>query len=88
MEKAKHFKGIDYIQVSELPQEEQDQIQNWLSNEVKIKILTPEGLKSDCVLYKDYKYWYDSIYTAIKPVEADEPQKMKRKRLGGLAFDR
>ena len=88
MEKPKHYKGIDYIRVSDLPEDQQQKIQNWLNNDVVIKILTPEGLLKDCLLYSDYTYWFQSIYTPIEPANADEPQKVKRKRFGGLAFDR
>ncbi|MBL3657836.1 hypothetical protein [Fulvivirga sediminis] len=78
------FKGIEYIRVSDLPEEQQEAIQNWVNREVVFKILTPEGLIRDCILYKHYKSWFEKIFTSTSPVEPQNTQSEVSNRAGKL----
>ncbi|UII28409.1 hypothetical protein LVD15_08260 [Fulvivirga maritima] len=89
MIKSSTFKGIEYVRVSNLPQEQKEAIQNWLNRDVMIKILTPEGLMRDCILYKDYKSWFEKIYTSATPIDPKETNSEVSNRAGkvsGLAW--
>lgn len=59
--------------------------------EVVIKIQTETALMSDCVLFKDYEFWFKNIYTCAITAEesstAGAEFKTKKKPVGGLAFD-
>ena len=79
MQKAKVYKGIYYIRISELPEDQQVQIKNIDSKDLIIKILTDTELMSDCVAYADYQSWFQNIYTRVSPAQEEEkvqePQK-------------
>ncbi|MEM6361196.1 MAG: hypothetical protein AAF149_07355 [Bacteroidota bacterium] len=79
MQKARVYKGIHYVRISDLPEEQQIQIKNIESRNLIIKILTESELMSDCITYDDYRKWYQNIYTQVSPIEvevANEPQKV------------
>lgn len=91
MVEAKTYRGIDYVRISELPKEQQLAIQNWLNEDVVIKIMTESSLLSDCILFKDYSYWFEKIYTQAIADTAPEKVKVElqpqTKPVTGLAFD-
>lgn len=90
MQKVSNYRGIEYIRISALPQEQRESIKQWLEADMIIKILTPEQLMSDCVLYKDYKHWFETIYTELSPADVETKAKLsevKSKPYKGLAFD-
>lgn len=90
MEKAKRYKGIDYVRLSVLPKEEQNQIMNWLNSDTKIKIQTEAELMDDCILFKDYAHWYNSVYTKISLVEEEKVErkyKNTKQKLFGWGFN-
>ena len=59
---ARVYKGIEFIRISELPLDQQPEIKKWANNEVVIKIQAEDTLYSDCIQYKDYVYWFESIF--------------------------
>lgn len=63
MENPKLYKGIEYVQLKELPEDQQQRITQSLNRELFIKILIDGQLHQDCILYKDYKYWFESVYS-------------------------
>lgn len=69
MQKVSVYRGIEYIRISELPEDEKTQIRNWLDRDMIIKIQTQDQLLPDCVVYKEYVHWYEKIYTKISPVD-------------------
>ncbi|UII34042.1 hypothetical protein LVD17_09475 [Fulvivirga ulvae] len=91
MIEAKIYRGIEYVRISELPEDQKTSIKNWLNIDVVIKIQTESILMSDCILFKDYEFWFKKIFT--KAVAAEEANavtsefKTKKKPVGGLAFD-
>ncbi|ELR71061.1 hypothetical protein C900_03191 [Fulvivirga imtechensis AK7] len=72
MIEANTYRGIDYVRVGDLPNDQKEAIQNWLNEDVVIKIQTETALLSDCILYKDYQHWFEKIFTSIVPVENEK----------------
>lgn len=64
MENPKLYKGIEYVQLGELPEEQRARIKESLNQEFFVKILVNGKLYQDCILYKDYSYWFKSVYLA------------------------
>ena len=91
MIEAKIYRGIEYVRISELPEDQKASIKNWLNMDVIIKIQTETVLMSDCIMFKDYKFWFKKIYTNAVAAEETSPVKpefkTKKKPVGGLAFD-
>jgi hypothetical protein len=56
------FKGIEYVQLNTLPNDQQSKIRETLNRNFLIKILIDGKVIGNCVLYKDYEFWYDSIF--------------------------
>ncbi len=77
MQKARIYKGIEFIRISDLPEDQQDQIKQMDTVDLVIKILTEEGLLSDCVSYKDYVHWYSNIYTKVSPALEEKMEETK-----------
>lgn len=72
MENPKLYKGIEYVQLNELPEDQQRRIRESLNQELFIKILVDGHLHQDCILYKDYKYWFEGTFKApIQQVKAE-----------------
>jgi hypothetical protein len=65
---AKVFKGIEYVQVNELPQTQRELINRTIDPELFIKILVDGKIVSGCLQYKDYCNWYQHQYAASATV--------------------
>ena len=66
MVKPKIYKGIEYIQVSELPEAQRTILLETLNEDLLIKILANGVLYEDCIQYRDYRYWYENIYEPVQ----------------------
>jgi hypothetical protein len=64
---SKIYKGIEYIQLSDLPKDQQDLIVKNLNEEFFIKILVEKNVISNCIQYKDYALWFESFYNSRIP---------------------
>jgi hypothetical protein len=62
----KNFKGIDYVQVNQLPKEQYEKFVQTTSKSLHIKILIEGKVVSGCVQYKDYSLWYENVYANLK----------------------
>lgn len=62
MENPKLYKGIEYVLLEELPEEQQVRIRESLNHELFVKILVHGKLYQHCILYKDYSFWFKSVY--------------------------
>ncbi|HEX5170315.1 MAG TPA: hypothetical protein VFW11_14155 [Cyclobacteriaceae bacterium] len=62
MENPKLYKGIEYVQLDELPEEQQLRIKESFNEGLFVKILVNGKLCEDCILYKDYSYWFHSVF--------------------------
>lgn len=74
MENPKLYKGIEYVQLKELPEDQQQKITQSLSREFFIKILIDGHLHQDCILYKDYKNWFENVYSVPDVRESTTPE--------------
>lgn len=70
MENPKLYKGIEYVQLKELPEDQQQRIKQSLSRELFIKILIDGQLHQDCILYKDYRSWFENVYSISSESES------------------
>lgn len=56
-----NYRGIQYIRLSNLPEEQQGLIHQWLSEDRLIKIVYKGILLDDCLQYSDYQNWFDHV---------------------------
>ena len=77
MENPKSYKGIEYVQLNELPEDQQNKIKESLNQDLFIKILVNGQLHQDCILYKDYSYWFESVFKANEVIP-ETPQATTR----------
>jgi len=74
--RSKNYKGIEFVQLSELPKEQKEKISESLSEDSLIKILMNETVVSNCIQYKEYEFWFDNVYKEHKPVPALKMERM------------
>ncbi|MFZ1807417.1 MAG: hypothetical protein WAU36_09360 [Cyclobacteriaceae bacterium] len=68
---AENYKGIEFIRISKLPEEQRKQIVQALPSDNIIKILKESELLTDCVQFKHYEAWFDQNYKAeVSPSQA------------------
>ena len=63
---SKIFKGIEFIQLNQLPPEQRETLLKTINHKVFIKILIDGKIVSQCIQYKDYEIWFDNIYKTEK----------------------
>ena len=71
------YKGIEFVRIFSLPDEQKVIIWKTLQRDKIIKILRDNTLLSDCILYKDYEQWYSETF-AVQQAKEDEPQPIIR----------
>jgi hypothetical protein len=54
---AETYKGIEFVRISNLPDEQKTHIKQTIDNSKIIKILRDKELLSDCVQVNDYADW-------------------------------
>lgn len=70
---AKIFKGIEYVQLSELPQAQREILTQTINPDLFIKLLIDGKIISGCLQYKDYSNWYvNQFQHTLNPVR-EEP---------------
>lgn len=76
---SKNFKGIEYIQVDELPQTQRERLLQTIGRNVFIKIMIEGQIVSPCMQYRDYSYWFDTVYKikAAPVKETRVPEEME-----------
>lgn len=68
------YKGIEFIRIANLPEEQKKQISATLDRTKIIKILKDKELVNDCVQTNDYKDWLSKQFVpAPKPVQKAVP---------------
>jgi len=58
------YKGIEYIRISSLPDDQKKYLNQTLHRRLIINILKDDALMNDCLQYKHYITWYEKIYKA------------------------
>ena len=66
MTESKLYKGIEYIQLNELPEAQRNHLVQTISKELFIKIMIDGKIVNDCLQYKDYSFWYNSVYKTLR----------------------
>jgi hypothetical protein len=88
MLEAEVYKGIEFIRISELSLDQQKAIKSWASADTIIKILHESVLLTDCVLYNNYSFWLNNVYTEVNlPVEVSRNTSSQKIKPIGLALD-
>ena len=72
----KKYKGIEYVQLSELPEEQQTLLGQTFNRELIIKIQINGKIISDCIQSKDYILWYEEQFKPL-PQDVAKLQKME-----------
>ena len=63
------YKGIEFVEISALPNEQKTSLMQTVSPDLFIKILVDGKLMPRCIQYKDYEEWYDNSY---RPTSKEE----------------
>ncbi|MBS1486191.1 MAG: hypothetical protein JST43_01285 [Bacteroidetes bacterium] len=66
---AEYFRGIEYVQISSLPYEQQKFIRESVSYKSIITILKEDEFIHDCLQYQHYLLWYENEFK-VKNAEA------------------
>ncbi|NJN41780.1 MAG: hypothetical protein HC811_05645 [Flammeovirgaceae bacterium] len=71
---SENYRGIEFVRLSSLPEEQKNQIWQAVGRDKIIKILRNNVLLNDCLQYADYVSWYNRQHTLngeqkIKPIE-------------------
>jgi hypothetical protein len=53
-----HYKGLVYVRISTLPDDQRNDIRDGYGREKIIKIIRGNSLLNDCILYEDYVNWF------------------------------
>ncbi|HEY5692521.1 MAG TPA: hypothetical protein VIS49_13780 [Cyclobacteriaceae bacterium] len=59
---AEHYKGIEFVRLSKLPEDQKALLVQALPSNHIIKILRENELLTDCVQFKHYDAWYCKSY--------------------------
>lgn len=79
--KPKTYKGIEYVQLSELPEDERVLLSQTFNREFIIKIQVNGKIVNDCIQFKDYSMWYEQQFKRSTSFEGVESQKGEDKDL-------
>jgi hypothetical protein len=59
---AEIYKGIEFVRISKLPEDQKNQITRTIDHSKIIKILRGKELLPDCVQVNDYANWMRDIF--------------------------
>lgn len=65
---SKIFRGIEYVEVNDLPTAQRDALLQTINNHLFIKILIDGKIVSQCLQYKDYCHWFENVYSEKAPM--------------------
>lgn len=72
--RAENFKGIEFVRISSLPEDQKERIWQSFQHDKIIKIVKDHALLNDCILYQDYVSWLHQHQTAVlKPATSARP---------------
>ncbi len=61
---AENYKGIEFIRISRLPEDQRQKLEINFSKSRIIKILKDSELIKDCIQFSDYSEWYSLNFKA------------------------
>ena len=73
------YRGIHYIRVSELPDDQQSLFKEWLPSDQRIKIMIQKEIMDDCVQYHHYEHWFDNVYPAQESIKMEVTKEVEKK---------
>lgn len=79
---VERFKGIEFVRISSLTKDQQQQLWTSFDRDKIIKIVRDQSLLNDCILYSDFVAWKSHQPTPTPSAAAD-----LRPTLGKLAFE-
>ena len=68
------YKGIEFVRISTLPEDQKTMIWSSAYKDKVIKILRDKELLNDCLPYDHYLEWYKEIYKLTPAARAKEPK--------------
>ncbi len=74
---AENYKGIEFVRISTLPEDQKQLIWTSLKRDKIIKILKNDCLLNDCVQVSDYEAWYTENYFVKSTESSSTPQPPK-----------
>lgn len=60
------FKGIEYVQLNQLPEEQRERILETINRNLIFKIMIDGKIVSNCLQFKDYDVWYENVFMPVK----------------------
>lgn len=79
---VERFKGIEFIRISSLSKDQQQQVWTTFDRNKIIKIVRDQSLMNDCILYSDFIAW-----KALPAPAAQASSEVMQPTLGKLAFE-
>ena len=84
---SRTYRGIDFIQISELPNEQYNSFMEWVGKDSIITIKMEGQAQKNCVQYSDYSYWYDSVFANDRSARSKGGEVSGNGERFGFAFD-
>lgn len=83
---AENYKGIEFIRISMLPDDQKEMIWTSLKRDKIIKILKSDCLLNDCIQVHDYTTWYKENYKTEVITITPSPVSTSKQQEYKLAF--
>jgi hypothetical protein len=82
--KSKIFKGIEYVQLSDLPPEQRELLSKTINSDVLIKIMVGGKIQHDCIQFKDYTIWFDNVFRSTDQKRKSEMKEVSKAEIKNL----
>ena len=69
------YRGIHYMRISLMHDEQKEPFIGWLPQDQIIKIQVENEIFIDCVQYHHYEHWFDNIMKSQKEIESEPSEK-------------
>jgi hypothetical protein len=86
MVKSKVYRGIEFVQLSELPGDQREMLTNTFNKSLVIKILVSGKVLNDCIQFRDYMTWYEGVYNLQNTATKIETAKSKQTATSQQSF--
>lgn len=84
---AENYKGIEFVRISTLPEDQKQLIWTSLKRDKIIRILKNDCLLNDCVQVRDYEAWYtENYFVKVNESSINSPQHPTKQTDYKLAF--
>ena len=83
---TENFKGIEFIRISSLPEDQKEKIWQSFQQDKIIKIVKDQALLNDCILVHDYVSWLGQQQSAVIQSNSPTPSAATMPLFSKLAF--